>query len=63
MKKMLEKKYRFSVGMEGRQEIEVVATDAAGAGMLAAKKWGVSWKLSAKDMVIRQISKKAVTEP
>lgn len=60
---MPEKKYRFAVRMDGRQEIEVIASDVADAGRVAAMKWGVSWKLSVKDMTIRQISKKAVKEP
>lgn len=60
---MAEKKYRFSVAMEGRQEIEVAARDAAEAGKIAALRWGIPWKLVAKDMMIRKISKKAVKEP
>ena len=54
------KKYRYGVTLAPRGEIEVIAPERYWATREAAKALGVSWRETARDMVVRQISKKPV---
>ena len=54
------KKYRYGVALAPRGEIEVIAPDRYWATREAAKVLGVSWRETARDMAVRQISKKPV---
>lgn len=56
------KKYRFGVRLPPNGEIEVIAPDRYWATREAAKRLGVSWRETARDMVVRQISQKPVGE-
>ena len=56
------KKYRFGVQLPPNGEIEVIAPDRYWATREAAKRLGVSWRETAREMVVRQISRKPVGE-
>lgn len=56
------KKYRFGVVLAPHGEIEVIAPDRYWATREAAKRLGVSWRETAREMVVRQISRKPVGE-
>lgn len=56
------KKYRFGVRLPPNGEIEVIAPDRYWATREAAKRLGVSWRETAREMVVRQISRKPVDE-
>lgn len=56
------KKYRFGVRLPPNGEIEVIAPDRYRATREAAKALGVSWRETAREMVVRQISRKPAGE-
>lgn len=56
------KEYRFAVELPGRPEVTVTAPDKLMATKKAAAKWGVVWRETARDMTVRQISRRPVKE-
>lgn len=56
------KNYKFAVEMPGYPEKVVAAPDRLMATKYAAKVWGVVWRETARDMTVRQISKRPVKE-
>lgn len=56
------KEYRFAVALPGRPEVTVTAPDKLMATKYAAKSWGVVWRETARDMTVRQISRRPVKE-
>lgn len=63
MKQMEQKLYKFAVSMPGKPDVEVIAPDRYFATRLAARAWGVIWRETARDMTVRQISKRPVRKP
>lgn len=63
MKKMEQKFYKFVVSMPGKPDAEVIAPDRYFATRDAARTWGVIWRETARDMTVRQISKRPVRKP
>lgn len=54
------KRYRYGVTLAPHPEIEVIAPDRYWATREAAKTLAVSWRETARDMVVRRISRKPV---
>ena len=52
------KLYKFAVALPGRKEVVVQAPDRLMATKEAAKRLGVVWRETARDMTVRQISKR-----
>lgn len=63
MKKMEQKLYKFVVSMPGKNDVELLAPDRYFATRDAARMWGVNWRETARDMTVRQISKRPVRKP
>lgn len=56
------KRYRYGVRLAPHPEIEVIAPDRYWATREAAKRLGVRWRETARDMVVQRISRKPVKE-
>lgn len=54
--------YKFAVEMPGYPNIVVKAPDRLMATKYAAKKWGTVWRETARDMTVRQISRRPIKE-
>lgn len=52
------KLYKFAVALPGRKEVVVQAPDRLMATKEAAKRLGVVWRETARDMTVNQISKR-----
>lgn len=54
------KLYKFAVEMPGYPEVVVLAPDRLMATKYAAMKWSVVWRETARDMTVRQISRRPI---
>ena len=57
----MKQKYIWAVSLGGRR-VEVTAEDKLAATRLAAKKLGVLWSRTARDMVVMRLRKATATE-
>ena len=57
---MSEKRYRFSVELDGHETVFVQALNRVDATHIAAHHWGVEWRKSVTKMVIRELGRAPV---